>query len=453
MKKSRLHIAALSVLYSAMFTSYHTSATVVEFDISIGTVNEKLQISLYDESTPETVANFLNYVNSGAYTDNIIHRTVTDFIIQGGGYSFDTEFPLTKEQANSVIRNEPVWSNVAGTIAMAKVGGYINSATREWFFNIADNSANLDLQNGGFTVFGQVLGNGMDVLAAIAAVPTCAYSTSLSTIPMPRDAGQVCSDLASPTDENFVTINAITIIDNNANTVDDLTLTTNNLLDSDLDGELNINDDDDDGDGVVDTNDLYPFDPFESADTDGDGVPDNTDKFPEDATEIIDSDNDGIGNNADTDDDNDGEPDVTDAFPLNPSEQFDEDGDGVGDNSDEFLGDATEWRDIDKDGMGDNADACPLDKDEQIDTDGDGYCDGKDKFPNDATEYLDSDLDGIGDVADLDDDNDGVLDVDDFAPYNPDITKQPVYNSGSSGGSLTWFALLSLGLIRVFRRK
>jgi peptidyl-prolyl cis-trans isomerase A (cyclophilin A) len=86
------------------------------------------------------------------------------------------------------IPNEPVFSNTAGTIAMAKVDGDPNSATSQWFFNVGDNSANLDFQNGGFTVFGSVLGDGMNVINALSALPTVNLSASLGPYGGPFNA-------------------------------------------------------------------------------------------------------------------------------------------------------------------------------------------------------------------------------------------------------------------------
>ena len=108
------------------------------------------------------------------------------------------------------MQNEFNLSNVAGTIAMAKLGNDPNSATSEWFFNLADNSSNLDNQNGGFTAFGDVLGNGMDVINAIAAVSvyTAAnvWGSAFSNVPLVNlTAG---NSIAA---DNFVLINSVTI--------------------------------------------------------------------------------------------------------------------------------------------------------------------------------------------------------------------------------------------------
>jgi cyclophilin family peptidyl-prolyl cis-trans isomerase len=140
--------------------------------VSMQTALGEIDIELFDTAAPLTVANFMNYVNSGAYNNSFIHRSVPEFIIQGGGYTWSNTGVSAIAQ-NPPVANEfdPSRPNVRGTIAMAKLGGDPNSATSQWFFNLADNSANLDSQNGGFTVFGRVIGNGMDVVDAIAALP------------------------------------------------------------------------------------------------------------------------------------------------------------------------------------------------------------------------------------------------------------------------------------------
>ena len=134
-------------------------------ETSIGNI----EVELFDTVAPLTVGNFMNYVNDGDFTNSFIHRSIPDFIIQSGGFTFENGAVGNVPNAPPVI-NEFNRSNIRGTIAMAKISGDPDSATSEWFFNLADNSAILDAQNGGFTVFGQVIGSGMDVVDAIAAL-------------------------------------------------------------------------------------------------------------------------------------------------------------------------------------------------------------------------------------------------------------------------------------------
>jgi cyclophilin family peptidyl-prolyl cis-trans isomerase len=146
-----------------------TVVTIVRFETGMGGFN----VGLYDNDAPQTVQNFLGYVGRDDYVLTAIHRSEPNFVIQGGGYS---SLLPTQDHIATVgpVQNEfdSSRSNLRRTIAMAKVGGDPNSATSEWFFNLKDNSANLDNQNGGFTVFGEVLDEGMDVVDAIAALDT-----------------------------------------------------------------------------------------------------------------------------------------------------------------------------------------------------------------------------------------------------------------------------------------
>jgi peptidyl-prolyl cis-trans isomerase A (cyclophilin A) len=200
----------LAALVSSLFaTAQSAKATVVEFQTVMG----NFEVNLYDNATPETVANFLNYVNNMAYSDSVIHRSMPGFVIQGGGFTFnDQNLSISAIAQNAAVVNEPVYSNVTGTIAMAKLGNDANSATNQWFFNLANNSANLDEQNGGFTVFGEVVGDGMDVLNAIEALPTFNatefYPSAFTNVPLQGDTAN------NPLDEtNFVIITDVIVTD------------------------------------------------------------------------------------------------------------------------------------------------------------------------------------------------------------------------------------------------
>jgi len=109
---------------------------------------------------PQTVANFLAYINDGLYNNSFAQRLVPGFVLQGGGYTLQGGTTVTSVPTFAPIVNEysvgQTRSNVFGTLAMARVSGVVNSATSQWFFNLANNSS-LDTVDGGFTVFGDVI--------------------------------------------------------------------------------------------------------------------------------------------------------------------------------------------------------------------------------------------------------------------------------------------------------
>lgn len=177
--------------------------TVVQFDTTEG----NFRVTLTDSATPATVANFLKYVNSGAYKNTFFHRSVVlttnkggspthpADIVQGGGYK------IVGRSVQHIPTNAPVadeyttelFGDVAGTLAMAKTSS-ANSATSEFFFNEHDTSSELDTPTTdssgattSYTVFGKVLGDGMNVIDKLATLPTVDASkgnSALNTLPV-----------------------------------------------------------------------------------------------------------------------------------------------------------------------------------------------------------------------------------------------------------------------------
>ena len=138
---------------------------VVRFSGNLG----EFDLELFGDRAPHTVRNFLNYVESGRYDGTFIHRSVPGFVVQGGGFGLNGT-AIAPVETDAAVVNEPGISNTRGTVAMAKLGGDPDSATSQWFINLADNSGILDQQNGGFTVFGRVVGNGMAVADRVAGL-------------------------------------------------------------------------------------------------------------------------------------------------------------------------------------------------------------------------------------------------------------------------------------------
>jgi cyclophilin family peptidyl-prolyl cis-trans isomerase len=166
-----LCIMALTLLF---FVPADTAAEeegnnpMVEMDTNLGSIT----IELYPDKAPISVKNFLEYVNKKFYDGTIFHRVMSNFMIQGGGFTPD----MMKKATGAPIKNEANngLSNVKGTIAMARTGE-INSATCQFFINVKDN-AGLDYRGDspkeyGYAVFGKVI-EGMDTVEKIRNVKT-----------------------------------------------------------------------------------------------------------------------------------------------------------------------------------------------------------------------------------------------------------------------------------------
>ncbi len=196
-------------LSMAMTAAAARADTIVDMQTTFGDID----IELFDTTAPLTVKNFLSYVENGAYNGSFFHRDVPGFVLQGGGYTWDSvnERPAAIPQQAPVV-NEFGASNVTGSIAMAKVGGDPNSATNQWFFNLADNSSNLDKQNGGFTVFGQVINNGMQVVNEIASQSVFDLGGDFTDLPVINYTQTEYNQNISPASNNLIFVNDIIIL-------------------------------------------------------------------------------------------------------------------------------------------------------------------------------------------------------------------------------------------------
>ena len=138
--------------------------------LEVQTSAGKMTIELYADKAPKSVANFLQYVKDGFYTDTVFHRVIPNFMIQGGG--FDAK--MTQKPTRAPVENEARngLKNDRGTLAMARTSNP-HSATAQFFINHNNNAfLNFPGQDGwGYTVFGKVT-QGLEVLDKIAAVPT-----------------------------------------------------------------------------------------------------------------------------------------------------------------------------------------------------------------------------------------------------------------------------------------
>jgi cyclophilin family peptidyl-prolyl cis-trans isomerase len=160
-------VALFAVLVSACSAPAADKNPVVVVDTSMG----QIKIELDAAKAPNTVKNFLAYVDGKFYDGTVFHRVIKSFMIQGGGMEpgmkeKPTKAPIRNESNNGLV-------NARGTIAMARTPAP-DSATAQFFINLADNQFLNRAQSrdgAGYCVFGKVI-EGMDVVDKIANVET-----------------------------------------------------------------------------------------------------------------------------------------------------------------------------------------------------------------------------------------------------------------------------------------
>jgi peptidyl-prolyl cis-trans isomerase A (cyclophilin A) len=166
MTLKRLAIAACWTVAAAW--SANAFAAPIE-RVVLQTNKGAIEIELFADRAPVTVANFLKYVDAGFYNGLVFHRVIDGFMIQGGGFDAD----LKQRAPNAPIVNESKngLHNIVGAVAMARTNAP-DSATSQFFINVSDNP-DLDFKTGhpGYCVFGKVT-LGIDVVEAIATVRT-----------------------------------------------------------------------------------------------------------------------------------------------------------------------------------------------------------------------------------------------------------------------------------------
>ena len=157
--------------------------------VKLSTTLGDIILELDAEKAPVSTINFMQYAKDGYYNGTVFHRVMSNFMIQGGGFTPD--IVQKKEGLRGGIRNE--WSNglknTRGTIAMARLGGQPDSATAQFFINVVDNDRLSQQQpdGAGYAVFGKVT-EGMDTVDKIRNTKTQKHANYSGGVVVPVEA-------------------------------------------------------------------------------------------------------------------------------------------------------------------------------------------------------------------------------------------------------------------------
>ncbi|TDF77619.1 peptidylprolyl isomerase [Pseudomonas sp. H9] len=159
----KLLLATCSVVFAASVMAADKAPHVM-LDTSFG----QIEVELDPVKAPISSKNFLEYVDSGFYNNTIFHRVIPGFMAQGGGFTAD----MQQKRTNAPIKNEASngLHNTRGTLSMARTSDP-NSATSQFFINVADNAFLDPGRDAGYAVFAKVV-KGMDVVDQIVNSPT-----------------------------------------------------------------------------------------------------------------------------------------------------------------------------------------------------------------------------------------------------------------------------------------
>jgi cyclophilin family peptidyl-prolyl cis-trans isomerase len=217
----RLPAALFVLALLVLGTARAANTQYVRFNTVLGSID----VLMLSDQAPNTVTNFLGYVNSKAYNASIIHRSISAelfegfTVIQGGSYedklvktAGETDF--AKIPTNAPIANEFSVSNTLGTLAMAYTGTNTNSGTSGWFFNTSDNSSAFDSEL--YTVFGQINSGDASSLAVMNALQNITIYDATSVFMTGGEGDGNFADIplidyysGSPSYPNFVEVTSI----------------------------------------------------------------------------------------------------------------------------------------------------------------------------------------------------------------------------------------------------